>query len=84
MTTNATAVWHLTELEQINTLGNFQDFISGKVLGKEFLIALVQSDKDWIRSWDPYHKKLLNLSKDILNLIDFCIDEDRILWVIGY
>ena len=75
---------HLTEFEQIKTPGNFQDYISGKVLGKEFLLALVQSDKDWIRNWAPYHKKLLKLSRDILNLIDFCIDEDRILWVIGY
>lgn len=75
---------HLTKLEQLNTLGEFRDFISAKVLGKEFLLALVQSDRNWTEHWKQYHKKLINLTKEMLQLIDFCIDEDRILWVIGY
>jgi len=75
---------HITVLEQIRTLADFQEFISGKVLGKEFLIALVKSDKSWTDHWTQYHKKLVNVSREILNLVDFCIDEDRILWVIGF
>ena len=75
---------HLARLEQIKTLAGFQDFISGKVLGKEFLIALVKSDKNWTDRWTLYHKKLVGVSREILDLVDFCIDEDRILWVIGF
>jgi hypothetical protein len=75
---------HITKLEQLKTLAEFQDFISGKVLGKEFLLALVKSDKNWTDRWMQYHKKLLIVSREILDLVDFCIDEDRILWVIGY
>lgn len=75
---------HLTKLEQLNTLTEFRDFISAKILGKEFLIALVQSDKNWSEHWKQYHKKLIILTRKMLQLIDFCIDEDRILWVIGY
>ena len=75
---------HLIELEHLKYLGEFQKFISGKVLGKEFLLALVKFDRNWIDHWNQYHKELLALSKEILALIDFCIDEDRILWVIGY
>ncbi len=75
---------HITRLEQIRTLAEFQDFIGGKVLGKEFLLALVQSDKIWTGHWAQYHKKLIILSREILEIVDFCIDEDRILWVIGY
>jgi hypothetical protein len=75
---------HLTKLEQIGNLAEFQEFISGKVLGKEFLLALVQSDKNWTDHWIQYHKQLAGVSKEILELVDFCIDEDRILWVIGY
>ena len=75
---------HITKLEQLKTFAEFQDFISGKVLGKEFLLALVKSDKNWTERWMQYHKKLLIVSREILDLVDFCIDEDRILWVIGY
>jgi hypothetical protein len=75
---------HLARLTQINTPAEFQDFISGKVLGKEFLLALVKSDKNWTDQWEKYHKKMLIVSQEILNLVDFCVDEDRILWVIGY
>ncbi len=75
---------HLTKLERLNTLTEFRDFISAKILGKEFLLALVKMDKNWIDHWSSYHKKLLTLSREVLELIDFCIDEDRILWVIGY
>jgi hypothetical protein len=75
---------HQTKLEQIGTLADFQEFISNKVLGKEFLLALVRSDRNWTEHWKQYHKKLVNVTRQILELIDFCIDEDRILWVIGY
>jgi len=75
---------HLAKLEQIKTLNEFREFISAKILGKEFLLALVQSDKNWTEHWEQYHQKLIMVTKEILQLIDFCIDEDRILWVIGY
>ena len=75
---------HLTKLEQINSYSEFRDFIASKILGKEFLIALVQSDKNWTDHWKQYHKKLIMVTREILQLIDFCIDEDRNLWVIGY
>ena len=75
---------HLSKLEQIKTLEGFQEYISSKLLGREFLLALVKSDKNWTEHWAQYHKRLVIVSKEILNLVDFVIDEDRILWVIGY
>ncbi len=75
---------HLTSLKQIQTLTNFQEFISGKLQGKDFLLALAKSDKNWTDHWAQYHKQLIIVSKEILSLVNFVIDEDRILWVIGY
>jgi hypothetical protein len=74
----------LARLEQIKKLSDFQNFITGKVLGKEFLLALVSSDKNWTDHWTQYHKQLVSVSREILELVDFCIDEDRILWMIGF
>ena len=75
---------HLSQLQKIDTLAEFEKYISGKILGREFMTALVKSDKKWMERWTQYHKKLVAISKEILDLVDFCIDEDRILWVIGY
>ena len=75
---------HITQLQQIKTLDGFEKYISGKILGREFMQALVKSDKKWMERWTEYHEKLVVVSQDILDLVDFCIDEDRILWVIGY
>lgn len=75
---------HLTILEKIKTLSEFQELIHSKVHGKEFLIQLVRDDKNWADRWMLYQEKLLKINKDLINFVDYCIDEDRILWVIGY
>ena len=38
----------------------------------------------WIDHWSKYHKQLLSVNKEILELVDLVIEKDRILWVIGY
>jgi len=75
---------NLTYLERVNSLSEFQSYINGKILGKEFLLALVRMDKNWSGRWTDFHEKLVKLNKEMLDLVDFCIDEDRILWVVGY
>ena len=75
---------NLTELDQIRTLADFQDHINNKILGKEFLRSLVTLDRNWSDRWKVYHESLLKLNRELLELVDFCIDEDRVLWVMGY
>jgi hypothetical protein len=75
---------YLTELDKVRSLAEFQDFIGKKVLGKEFLRTLVALDKNWSGRWKIYHEKLIKLNRELIDLVDFCIDEDRIMWVIGY
>ena len=75
---------NLVELDQVRLLSDFQENISKKVLGKEFLRAMVAMDKNWSGRWIIYQENLLRLNRELLDLADFCIDEDRILWVIGY
>jgi hypothetical protein len=75
---------NLTILEKVNSLSEFQDNINSKVHGKEFLRRLIRDDKNCTDRWMFYLEKLVNINKELLDFIDFCIDEDRILWVIGY
>jgi hypothetical protein len=75
---------NLTILEKINSLTALQNYINSKVQGKDFLIKLIREDKNWTDHWMIYKDKLLKINKDLINFVDYCIDEDRILWVIGY
>jgi hypothetical protein len=75
---------NLTELDRVRSLAGFQEYIDQKVMGKEFLRELVALDKNWSGRWKVYHENLIRLNKELLDLVDFCIDEDRILWVVGY
>lgn len=75
---------NLTGLDQIRSLADLQDHINKKVLGKDFLKSLVALDRNWSDHWKDYHERLIKLNRELLELVDFCIDEDRILWVIGY
>lgn len=75
---------NLTILEKIQTLEDFQKHINSKVQGKEFLHALVSHDKGWSDRWKIYLDRIIQINREILDIVDFCIDEDRILWVIGY
>lgn len=75
---------YLTTIQGLRDLSGFQTFIDQKLFGKKFLLELVQYDKNWTDHWSVYHEKLVKITQEIIDLVDFCIDEDRILWVIGY
>ena len=75
---------HLSRIQDIRDLAGFQSFLDDKAFGKAFLLELVRCDKTWADHWSAYHSKLLKINQELLELIDFIIDEDRILWVIGY
>jgi len=75
---------NLTILEKIQLLEDFQTHINSKIQGKEFLFALVADDNSWTDRWSLYKEKLITINRKILEVVDFCIDEDRTLWVIGY
>ncbi len=75
---------HLVTIQKIKTLSAFQSFLDEKVFGKDFLLSLVKTDKTWLDHWTIYHEKLVKINQELLDLVDFCIDEDLNLWVIGY
>ena len=75
---------YLTKIEKIGSADEFSEFFGAKVLGKEFFDALADLDSHWTDNWKAYHENLVALNKQLLDFIDFCIDEDRILWVLGY
>jgi len=77
-------VKNLENLEKIGTLGMFKDYIDQIFLGADFIEELAIEDPDWEVNWKFYLDKLIQVNKGIIELTDKCIEEQRILWVIGY
>lgn len=74
----------LEALESIKTFEDFQNHLDQVFLGQEFIDELTLEDKDWKDKWKFYLEKLIEVNKGLITVTDKCIEEQKILWVIGY
>ena len=74
----------LKSFEAINNLDEFHDHLSQVFLGQEFIDELTIEDKDWETKWKFYLDKLIEVNKGLVQIADRCIEEQQVLWVIGY
>ena len=75
---------NLESLEKISSLEFFKDYIDNIFLGADFIEELALEDPEWEVKWKYYLDKLIKVNKGLIGLTDKCIEEQRILWVIGY
>jgi LPS O-antigen subunit length determinant protein (WzzB/FepE family) len=74
----------LTALQEINHLDDFKQYIQGIFLGNEFLEKLKAHYGNWEKEWKSYLDKLIRVNEGLITIVEQCIEEQRILWVIGY
>ena len=74
----------LEDLKQIDSLKSFKNHVDQIFLGQDFFDELNKEDEDWEKKWDFYLDKLIKLNQGIIEITEKCIEEQRILWVIGY
>jgi hypothetical protein len=53
-------------------------------MGKEFLTGLEEEDSQWVTYWKEYNRKIIGVNLDLIELVEKCAFEERVLWVIGY
>jgi hypothetical protein len=72
------------KIGQIDGYETFIEFTSSKFLGTSFILELEKMDKNWGLNWDQYKKKLISVNQQLIDIVNRCIENDRILWLIGY
>ena len=77
-------IQNLDNLNKIDSLEKFQKYIDDIFLGEGFIKKLERKDLNWHNHWEEYHGKIRKVNEDLIKLIDHCLDEDRILWVVGF
>ncbi len=75
---------NLILLKDIENLNEFKKYVTGIFLGRDLIIDLAKADPNWENCWIYYLRRLIIINRDLLKLVDRCIEEERILWVIGY
>jgi len=74
----------LESLKKIDSLKAFKDHINQIFLGQDFIDELTKEDPKWEENWNSYLKKLIKLNEGLIDIAEKCMEEQRILWVIGY
>jgi hypothetical protein len=75
---------NISKIGRIDSYEGIVDFVGSKFLGANFVIELEKIDKNWGSNWGEYKSKLLEVNQSLIDLINRCMEEERILWVVGY
>lgn len=74
----------LEALQNIKGLKDFENHLDQVFLGQEFIDELTLEDRDWKNKWKHYLDQLIEVNKGLVEISDKCIEEQKVLWVIGY
>jgi hypothetical protein len=77
-------VKNLQVLKKITSREAFNTYTEGLFLGAKFVNELNTIDPGWRDNWSGYLEQLVQLNQNMILLVDRCIDESRVLWLIGY
>jgi hypothetical protein len=77
-------ITNLKKFELLKTSDEFIDLIGNRFMGKNFLLNLETEDSQWQSYWKEYNRKIIGVNKDLIELVEKCAFEERVLWVLGY
>jgi hypothetical protein len=75
---------NLFKLNSIQNLVEFKYYVTGIFLGRDLLKDLSEADPNWEKCWKYYQRRLIVINRDLIKIIDKCIEQELVLWVIGY
>lgn len=75
---------NLEKLLSIKNSEEFQSYLSGIFMGRELIQQFNQTDSDYTKHWRRYVRLWIKINLGLTKLINQCIEEERVLWVIGY
>lgn len=75
---------HLVKIGSIDQAESLELFAMKQLEGIDFLNELKTFYPKWKISWENIRDQLREVYKEMIDLVDLCIDEDKILWIKGY
>ena len=75
---------YLSRVEGIKDAEDLEIFVLKQVEGIDFMNELKTFYPDWRIRWERFKNELKIVLKEIMDIVDDCIDEDKVFWVKGY
>jgi hypothetical protein len=72
------------QFESLTDLQAFSELVSNRFMGKEFLADLESTEDGWQDKWKTINGKIIRIHQQLIELVEKCAFEERVLWVIGY
>jgi hypothetical protein len=75
---------NMQQFELLTSVGDFISLVSDRFMGPEFLAGLEEENKQWQMQWHEYNQRIIQVNKDMIDLVEKCAFDERVLWLIGY
>lgn len=73
-----------SRISNVRNAQNFEILILKQAEGIIFINELKTSNPDWRIRWERLREELKMLIGEIIEMVDDCIDEEKVFWVRGY
>lgn len=71
-------------LINITTVELFNSYFEKAFWGANFIDEMNKINNNWIEKWKTHLDELIAVNKEIIEIIDKCLENEQVLWVIGY
>lgn len=75
---------NLGKLLALNNVEQFRKYLESVFLGEDLIKMISEFDPEYEQDWRTHMRKLIQVNRHIMRLVETCIEEERILWVIPY
>jgi hypothetical protein len=72
------------QFEEAESFRAFDDLVRSRFMGREFLNELENTDRKWQDNWQDYNRRIIRIHVELIELVEKCAFDERVLWVIGY
>ncbi len=75
---------YISKYQGVNNAVSLELFVLKQVEGLDFMNEIKTFYPKWRIEWEKIRDQLIRVIVDIIEIVDDCIDEDKIFWVKGY
>jgi len=75
---------NLKQFQEVHDLASFITLVNSRFMGKEFLNELDGDEPQWQDKWQSINDRIVNVHRDLIEIVEKCAFEERVLWVLGY
>jgi hypothetical protein len=75
---------HILKLNDVSNSIQLETLILKQIEGIDFMNEMKTYYPNWRISWENYRDKLIQVCSELLEMVDICLEEEKVLWVKGY